>query len=118
MIPMLELIQHLERVARDMRPSIVYTHHSGDLNLDHRRVAEATMVAFRPLPGDTVSAIYGFETLSSTEWSIGGAHSQFHPVRFVDITHDLDRKREALRQYHVEMREHPHPRSYTTVQAL
>ncbi len=117
-VPMLDLIQHIERVASDTRPSIVYTHHVGDLNLDHRRVAEAAMVAFRPLSGSTVSAIYGFETLSSTEWSIGEACSQFHPVRFVDITHHLDRKLDALRQYHGEMREHPHPRSDATVKAL
>src|SRR5215475_6916202 len=37
-IPLLRLVQSIERVCR---PNIVYTHHLGDLNLDHRLVAQA-----------------------------------------------------------------------------
>jgi LmbE family N-acetylglucosaminyl deacetylase len=116
--PLLDLVQRIEQAVQDLRPAVVYTHHIGDLNMDHRRVAEAVMVAFRPLPGSTVTAIYGFETLSSTEWAAGGPSAQFHPVRYVGITDDLDRKLEALRQYDAEMRAPPHPRSYAAVQAL
>ena len=62
--------------------------------------------------------IYGFETLSSTEWSFGGAGPAFAPTRFVDVSSVFPRKLEALAAYSEEMREFPHPRSRTAVEAL
>src|SRR5215475_2581167 len=109
-IHLLKLVQSIEHVCH---PNIVYTHHLGDLNADHRRVTEAALIAFRPLPGSTVEAIYGFETLSSTEWA---SEEIFVPTRFVAI--DLEKKLAALKEYQSEMRDFPHPRSYDGVRAL
>lgn len=113
----LDITQAIERTAIDVRPTIVYTHHCDDLNADHRRVAEAVMTAFRPTPGQTVRAIYGFETLSSTEWGFNSRQA-FKPTRFVDIQATLLLKLEALRAYAQEIRDFPHPRSYKAVEAL
>lgn len=33
---LLDIVQPLERALRDFKPSMIYTHHGGDLNVDHR----------------------------------------------------------------------------------
>lgn len=117
-VALLDINQAIESRAKAIAPTVVYTHHAGDLNLDHRLVAQATLTAFRPAPGQSVRAIYGFETLSSTEWSFGSTGPAFHPSRFVDIGKWLRAKIDALAEYGGEMRAFPHPRSRRGVEAL
>ncbi|OKO76732.1 hypothetical protein AC629_32510 [Bradyrhizobium sp. NAS80.1] len=107
-------VKHLATVQADL----IYTHHSDDLNADHRPVSEATMIAVRPMPGQKVVAVYGFETLSSTEWVFQSRGTAFRPSHFVGLVATLGRKLDALRAYHMEMRDFPHPRSYEAVASL
>jgi len=116
-IPLLDVTQSIERVMGELKPDIVYTHHAGDLNGDHRIVAQAVLTASRPFPGQPVAAIYGFEVLSSTEWAFG-AQEAFRPSRFVSISGTLPQKLRALEAYRAEMRDYPHPRSLEAVEAL
>ena len=109
-IPLLDLVQRLEEVLERVRPEIVYTHHFGDLNVDHRITHQATLTACRPIPRASVKEIYAFEVLSSTEWNTPGV-TPFVPNVFVDISDYLDTKISALRAYELEMREEPHSRS-------
>ena len=115
-VSLLDIAISIEDRMRDLKPRCVYTHHHGDLNVDHRIVHQAVLTACRPLPGSTVSAIYGFETLSSTEWEAGGP--SFDPRRWVDIEQTLERKIAALEAYREEMRPFPHARSIENVRAL
>ena len=117
-VPLLDITQSIEALLVAIKPDIVYTHHGDDLNADHRLVSEATMIAVRPMPGQSVLAVYGFETLSSTEWAFHSRGTAFRPNRFIGIEATLTRKLEALRAYKTEMRDFPHPRSYETVEAL
>ena len=113
-LPLLEITQTIERYVAEIRPTIVYTHHAGDLNNDHRIVHQAAMTALRPLPGSTVRAIYAFEVLSSTEWGNG-----FWPNHFVDISDDAaTRKLRALACYAEEIRPYPHARSFSSVLSM
>ncbi len=109
--PFLDLVQSLEAEIKDAE--IVYTHHAGDLNLDHRIVHQAVLTACRPLPGATVKEIYGMEVVSSTEW-----RTVFDPTHFVDISEHFETKDRALRFYDDEMRPSPHARSYRRLRAL
>ena len=117
-IPLLDVTQRIEALLAAIGPDIIYTHHGDDLNADHRLVCEATMTAVRPIPGQTVVAVYGFETVSSTEWAFHSRGTAFRPNRFIGIEATLGRKLDALRAYEAEMRDFPHPRSYETVEAL
>lgn len=105
-------------VGERLKPTIVYTHHAFDLNVDHRRIHEAVMTAFRPLPGSIVRKILCFETPSSTEWQTPVPHLSFTPQFHVDITDLLELKLKALEAYGTEMREFPHPRSLKGVEYL
>ena len=115
-LPLLEIIKPIEAVVEAVKPEIVYTHHAGDLNVDHRIVHQAVVTVCRPLPGAPVKSIYAFETVSSTEWQSGG--QAFGPQRWVDIEPYLDRKMLALEAYAAEMRPYPHARSREAVEAL
>ena len=112
---MLELTQAIEIAAETLKPNIVYTHWKGDLNLDHAITARAVLTAFRPLPGSTVEAIYGFEVPSSTEWGL----EPFVPDYFVPLDHEtMQWKLDAIQAYGEEMRPAPHARSFGAVTAL
>jgi methionyl-tRNA formyltransferase/LmbE family N-acetylglucosaminyl deacetylase len=107
----LELIQALEGQIREFQPDIVYTHHWGDVNADHVRIAEAMDVATRPFAAPWIQRVSAFHTPSSSEWTASGRDRPFSPNVFVDITEELDRKVDAMRCYQSELRPYPHPRS-------
>lgn len=117
-VALLDLAKAVETYAREVSPTVIYTHHGGDLNVDHRRTHQAVMTAFRPVPGSSVKGIFAFETPSSTEWSNLASGPIFAPDRFVDISGTLGVKLELMKAYEHEMREFPHPRSQKAVEAL
>jgi N-acetylglucosamine malate deacetylase 1 len=117
-VPLLEVVQGIEAIVEELTPQIVYTHHHGDLNIDHQIVHRATVTACRPLPGRSVHEIFAFEVQSSTEWGLQVPGDVFQPVHHVDIEATLDRKIEALALYETEMRSWPHPRSLDSVRHL
>jgi LmbE family N-acetylglucosaminyl deacetylase len=116
-ICLLQVIQSLEEVISKVQPSVIYTHHYGDLNIDHRLTQQAVMTACRPIPGACVKEIYGFEVLSSTEWSLNSM-IPFAPTYFVDISSQLKIKMQATEAYAEEMLGTPHSRSIEHVEIL
>jgi LmbE family N-acetylglucosaminyl deacetylase len=116
-VPLLDIVQKLEQVMHDVHPQVVYTHHNGDLNIDHRITHQAALTACRPVPGSFVREIYAFEVLSATEWNSPGA-STFIPNVFVDISDHLETKMKALAAYELEMRDSPHSRSIVNAKRL
>ncbi len=110
-VAMLDIVKTIEKVKIDVKPDIVFTHHHGDLNIDHRITFEAVMTAFRPVKGEKVREIYSFEVPSSTEWNASISTSYFMPNYFVDISKTLELKIKAMKEYKSEIREYPHPRS-------
>jgi len=117
-LPLLDLVAAIERRIGEVRPATVYVPHSGNLNIDHRRVFEAAVTALRPQPGSPVRAIYAYEILSSTNWAPRGIGPGFNPQRFLDAGQTLDLKLQALALYGDEMRASPHARSLDAVRAL
>lgn len=115
---LLDVVQAVEGFMGRHRPGLVLTHHAGDVNIDHRVVHEAVVVACRPQPGHSVRELLFFEVPSSTEWRPPAPAVAFSPNWFVDISATLERKVEALSAYASEMRDFPHPRSLPAVRAL
>jgi LmbE family N-acetylglucosaminyl deacetylase len=117
-VPFLHIARHIEAIADRVRPDVVFTHFSGDLNIDHQLVHRAVMTAFRPLPGGQSTLILGFEVLSSTEYATPGMGESFRPSVYIDITKFLEAKQKTLTAYASEMRPWPHPRSREAVEYL
>lgn len=117
-IDLLDLVKVVEETKAKVAPAIVYTHHGGDLNVDHRRTFQAVLTACRPQPGETVRTIYSFEIASSTEWNARTAANAFLPTVYIDISRTLKAKLEAMRVYDSELRDYPHPRSLRALEVM
>ena len=117
-VDLLDIVKVVESYVSRYQPEIVYTHHAGDVNVDHRRTHDAVVTACRPIPGQVVGTLLCFEVASSTEWQPPGSAPVFAPNWFVDATRTLPDKIKALAAYRSEMRDWPHPRSLEGVEML
>src|SRR5262249_38519675 len=84
-IDLLDVIKIVEGLIDRWQPDVVYTHHGGDLNVDHQVVSRAVLTATRPISGHPVKELYTFETPSSTEWAFQQFAPVFKPNVFVGI---------------------------------
>ena len=117
-VALLDITKALENLIAEYKPEVVFTHHAGDVNIDHRRMHEAAVTACRPQRGHPVKTLLCFEVPSSTDWQLPGSAPIFAPNWFVDISDTLDRKFAALDAYAAELRDWPHPRSRQGVEHL
>lgn len=102
-VPQLHINRAVEHVLAVRNPDAVYTHFPGDLNLDHRRVAEAVLVATRM--GPIVACM-------EPEFPSRGVGQVWEPNRWAVIDRNaMNKKVEACLRYTREMRAYPHPRS-------
>lgn len=118
-IPLLDVVKCVERIIEEFSPSVVFTHHPGDLNIDHQITFRSVLTATRPAgaPGE-VSDIYSFEIPSSTEWSFQMLSPPFKPTIFYDVTDTIDLKIQGMEGYRSETRPFPHPRSPQALRAI
>lgn len=117
-IPLLEVVKVIEELVERIKPEVIYTHHPGDLNIDHGVVHRAVLTATRPMAGQPVREIYAFEVPSSTEWAFGSLRPTFRPNVFVDVAATLESKIAAMACYETESRKFPHPRSPEALRAV
>jgi N-acetylglucosamine malate deacetylase 1 len=123
-LPLLDVIKEVETRLEKIKPSIVYTHHHGDLNIDHQVTHRAVVTACRPYPEQKVKNLLFFDIPSSTDWQVSRTETAFSFNWFVDIsgfdgkTTFLDKKLQALERYKDEMRHFPHARSIEAVRIL
>ena len=117
-ISLLEITKSIEEVKKKIMPSIIYTHSSADLNIDHRLVCQATMTAFRPEVKDVWREIRTFEVASSTDYGHKSITNLFQPNLYINITKFWDKKLNALNAYNSEMRNPPHSRSIEGIENL
>jgi LmbE family N-acetylglucosaminyl deacetylase len=111
-VALLDIIKVIEHEKKLFVPDIIFTHHGGDLNVDHRRTFEAVMTACRPMENESVKAIITFETASGTEWRASTDPYNFIPNLFMPIDEaGLQAKITAMQSYEYEKRSYPHPRS-------
>jgi LmbE family N-acetylglucosaminyl deacetylase len=117
-VPLLDVVKIVEGLVDRIKPEIIYTHHGGDLNVDHGVVHRAVLTATRPMSGQPVREIYSFEIASSTEWAFQKLQPCFQPNVFVDVTRTLEAKIAAMECYESEARKFPHPRSPEALRAI
>ena len=111
-VALLDIIKVIEKEKDEFSPEVIFTHHGGDLNIDHQRTFEAVMTACRPLKNEIVKTILTFETPSGTEWRSPSDPHQFLPNLFIEVSDDnLSAKIKGMESYEFEKRSFPHPRS-------
>jgi LmbE family N-acetylglucosaminyl deacetylase len=117
-LPLLTIVKKIEKYLRKVKPNLIYTHFSQDLNIDHQLTFKAVLTACRPQPGSCIKQILGFETLSSTHWQISDPGHAFCPNQFHDIRKTIDKKIQAMKIYRNELQPFPHPRSIRGIRTL
>lgn len=123
-VPHLELVKVIEQAILEFEPEWVFTHHPGDLNVDHRVCWESTMSAVMlpqrgssRLPPTLIKRVLLFEVPSSTDWA-PAPFPAFEPNAFFDVTTTIETKLAALRSFEGALKPHPHARSEQNVRAL
>ncbi len=117
-IPRYEFNGAFIKLIKDIKPDIVYLPHRGDMQIDHKMVVDAAMVALRPRYEHVVKKILVYETLSETGWDVPNTINEFIPTVYVDISDYLDKKIKAFAIYKSQMMEYPNVRSEDTIRML
>jgi LmbE family N-acetylglucosaminyl deacetylase len=116
-VPLLDLVRAVESHVAMFEPDVIYTHHPGDLNVDHELTFRAVLTATRPLP-PTAPAIVSFEVRSGTDWG-DALGLPFRPNRWEVVDEDAVRaKIAALAEYRAEIQPWPHTRSLLAIESL
>ncbi len=111
-VALLDIVKVIEKEKNGFCPEVIFTHHGGDLNIDHQRTFEAVITACRPMEEEFVKTIIAFETPSGTEWRASSDPKHFIPNLFIEIEEaDLKAKIQGMESYEFEKRSFPHPRS-------
>ena len=109
-VPHLEINRELEKIIKKINPKIVYTTSRCDINKDHQKVFESTLVATRP-QSSNVKKVFSYETDGITI-------RRFSPNVFEDISKEFEYKIKSFRMYKSEIRAFPHPRSLKAIENL
>ena len=111
-VALLDIIKIIEKEKVSFQPDVIFTHHGGDLNIDHQKTFEAVITSCRPMKMENVKTIITFETPSATEWQASTDPRTFIPNLFFEVSEDdINAKINAMECYEFEIRSFPHPRS-------
>ena len=111
-VALLDIIKVVEKEKINFSPEIIFTHHGGDLNIDHQLTFNAVITATRPMSHENVKTIITFETASGTEWRASTDPCHFIPNIFVELSEEnVKAKIKGMECYEFEKRKYPHPRS-------
>ena len=111
-IDLLDLVKVIEKEKSEFQPEIIFTHHGGDTNIDHRRTFEAVVTSIRPMSHEKVHTLICFETPSSTEWQAFNYPNPFLPNFYMSVSEEqVEAKIVGMESYEFERRNYPHPRS-------
>lgn len=108
--PQLEINRELEKIIRKYKPKIVYTTPANDLNKDHQKVFESTLVIARPHK-NSIKEIFSYEIPGITK-------NPFTPTVYENIEKEFLFKIRAFKQYKTEVMKFPHPRSIEAIESL
>ena len=109
-IPHLEINRELEKIIKKINPKIVYTTPNSDLNKDHQKVFESTLVITRP-QSSSVKQVLSYEFP-------GKKSAPYNPNVFEDITKQFEFKIKAFKMYKSEIENFPHPRSLKAIENI
>lgn len=111
-VALLDIIKVIEKEKQEFKPDVIFTHHGGDVNVDHQKTFEAVITSCRPMNSEIVRTIITFETPSGTEWRASSDPRHFIPNLFIEVSEgNLAAKIKGMESYEFEKRQYPHPRS-------
>lgn len=109
-IPHLEINIQLEKIIKKYKPKIVYTTPYNDINKDHQKVFESTLVVTRSL-SSSVKQVLCYELPATLK-------EPFRPTVYENILNEYSFKIRAFKMYKSEIRKYPHPRSIKSIENM
>jgi len=109
-IPQIEINKEIEKIVRKFKPKVVYTTPSNDVNKDHEKVYESTLVVARP-HSSSVKQLLCYEIP-------GAKKTQFTPNIYEEIDVEFSYKLKGFKCYKSEVQRFPHPRSIKSIENL
>ena len=106
----LEINKELEKIIRKLKPKIVYSPPSHDLNKDHQKVFESSLVITRPLVS-SVKSLLCYELP-------GPVREPFRPTIYENVEKEFSYKIKGFKMYKNEIMKFPHPRSIKAIENL
>ena len=106
----LEINKELEKIIRKLKPKIVYSPPSHDLNKDHQKVFESSLVITRPLVS-SVKSLLCYELP-------GPVREPFRPTIYENVEKEFSYKIKGFKMYKSEIMKFPHPRSINAIENL
>ena len=112
---LLEVIQWLEKIIKEVKPELVLTHHRYCTNIDHQYCHNAVIVATRPEVNKHITVLCG-EIPGSTGYL---KPVEWEPNFYISVSaNEIESKILAMEAYQGEVRLDPHPRSREVLSAL
>lgn len=118
------IVRFIESSIKDCKPDVVITHHPADVHVDHGITSECCLEAVK-LPQrqiadvPSIKRVLFMEVPSSTDWNVNTSHGVFTPNIFVEVDDsDVAAKINSINVYENVLRERPHPRSISNLDAL
>jgi len=116
-VPMSDLVTAVSDIFKSFEPEEVFVPHSSDVHTDHRVVFDAVASCTKWFRYPSIKRILAYETLSETDFSLGGGEC-FRPNVFVNISPFITDKVKAMSIYSSEVGAFPFPRSNEAIQSL
>lgn len=116
-VPMSDLVTAVSDIFKSFEPEEVFLPHSSDVHTDHRVVFDAVASCTKWFRYPSIKRILAYETLSETDFSLGGGEC-FRPNVFVNISPFITDKVKAMSIYSSEVGVFPFPRSKEAIQSL
>ena len=111
-VDLLDIVKVIEKEKEKFKPEVIFTHHGGDVNVDHQSTFEAVVTATRPMSQEKVQMVITFETPSGTEWRASSDPKHFVPNMYIEVSRkNVQAKIKGMESYDFEKRKYPHPRS-------
>ncbi len=117
-VPRYQLNDSISKVVQEFQPDEVFIPHRGDMQIDHKMIADAAMVALRPKYSHVVKRIYAYETLSETGWDVPNTTNEFIPTVYEDISNYISKKLAAMSLFKSQLSVFPNARSIQSIEAL
>lgn len=109
-VPQLKINKKVEEIIRKFRPSVVYSPPPNDLNKDHQKVFESSLVTTRPF-SSSVKSLLCYELP-------GMVRKPFHPSIYENVEKEFSYKIKGFKMYKNEIMKFPHPRSINAIENL
>lgn len=113
-----EIVPVLAKTLKEIEPNILYIPNQTDAHSDHRAVFEALIACTKAFRFPLIEQVLMCEVISETDFNISAVDKPFCPNYFVDITEEMEQKKQAMESFKEQLLPFPYTRNVSTMEAL